>query len=366
MGSSRQRDTKLGTCTPDQVYQVLQTSPQGLNSQEVKKRQATYGPNQLKESKKEPIWLTFFRHFTSLMALLLWVGGCIAVISHSLELGIAIWLVNIINGLFSFIQEYRASQATEALNKLLPSYTRVLRDGKEDKILAQNLVPGDLVFIEEGDRISADGRLIAVTDLQVNQSALTGESNPIYKSDQADLAPDKTDLEYDNMVFAGTTVSSGSGHFIVSAIGMKTEFGQIADLTQNLSQEKSPLQKELDHLTKQISVIAVSVGLFFMIAATLFVHQPLSQAFIFALGMIVAFIPEGLLPTVTLSLAMAVQRMAKEHALVKKLSSVETLGATSVICSDKTGTLTQNAMTVNHLWTLSRMVTLFLLKKMTS
>lgn len=238
MGSSRQRDTKLGTCIPDQVYQVLRTSPQGLSTQEVKKRQVTYGPNQLKESKKEPIWLTFFRHFTSLMALLLWVGGCIAVISHSLELGIAIWLVNIINGLFSFIQEYRASQATEALNKLLPSYTRVLRDGKEDKILSQNLVPGDLVFIEEGDRISADGRLIAVTDLQVNQSALTGESNPIYKSDQADLAPDKTDLEYDNMVFAGTTVSSGSGRFIVSAIGMKTEFGQIADLTQNLAQEK--------------------------------------------------------------------------------------------------------------------------------
>ena len=116
----------------------------------------------------------------------------------ALELGIAIWLVNIINGLFSFIQEYRASQATAALNKLLPSYARVLRDGKEDKILAQDLVPGDLVFIEEGDRISADGRLVAVTDLRVNQSALTGESNPIYKSDQADLTPDKTELEYDN------------------------------------------------------------------------------------------------------------------------------------------------------------------------
>ena len=337
MTDSRQEKIKLGTYPPEQVYQVLQTSRQGLSSQEVKERQATYGPNQLKESKTEPIWLTFFRHFTSLMALLLWAGGFIAMLSHSLELGIAIWLVNIINGLFSFIQEYRASQATAALNKLLPSYARVLRDGKEDKILAQDLVPGDLVFIEEGDRISADGRLVTVTDLQVNQSALTGESNPIYKSDQADLTPDKTELEYDNMVFAGTTVSSGSGHFIVSAIGMKTEFGQIADLTQNLSEEKSPLQKELDHLTKQISVIAVSVGLFF----------------IFALGMIVAFIPEGLLPTVTLSLAMAVQRMAKDHALVKKLSSVETLGATSVICSDKTGTLTQNAMTVNHLWTLS-------------
>ena len=172
---------------------------------------------------------------------------------------------------------------------------RVLRDGKEDKILAQDLVPGDLVFIE-GDRISADGRLVAVTDLQVNQSALTGESNPIYKSDQADLTPDKTELEYDNMVFEGTTVSSGSGYFIVSAIGMKTEFGQIADLTQNLAQEKSPLQKELDHLTKQISVIAVSVGLFFMVT-----NDPISpSAFVsslyFALGMIVAFIPEGFFP----------------------------------------------------------------------
>ena len=174
MSDSRQKGTTLGTCAPDQVYQVLQTSPQGLNSQEVKKRQATYGPNQLKESKKEPIWLTFVKHFTSLMALLLWVGGFIAVISHSLELGIAIWLVNIINGLFSFIQEYKASQATAALNKLLPSYTRVLRDGKEDKILAQDLVPGDLVFIEEGDRISADGRLVSVKDLQLNHSSLTG------------------------------------------------------------------------------------------------------------------------------------------------------------------------------------------------
>ena len=275
MVDSRQEHIKLGTYPPEQVYQVLQTSTQGLSLQEVKERQATYGPNQLKESKKEPIWLVFFRHFTSLMALLLWVGGFIAMLSHSLELGIAIWLVNIINGLFSFIQEYRASQATAALNKLLPSYARVLRDGKEDKILAQDLVPGDLVFIEEGDRISADGRLVAVTDLQVNQSALTGESNPIYKSDQADLTPDKTELEYDNMVFAGTTVSSGSGHFIVSAIGMKTEFGQIADLTQNLAQEKSPLQKELDHLTKQISVIAESVGKFNMVTATLIVNKPL-------------------------------------------------------------------------------------------
>lgn len=344
---------RLQTCDPSEVYQILGSSPQGLNSQQVLQQKKDYGDNLIGHRQKEPVLVTFLKNFTSLMAILLWVGGFIAMVSHSLELGIAIWLVNLINGLFSFIQEHRASQATEALQKLLPAYARVVRDGKEDKILAQDLVPGDLVLIEEGDRISADGRLVQVVDLQVNQSALTGESNPIYKTDQADKHEDQTELEASNMVFAGTTVAAGSGRFLVSAIGMETQFGQIAKLTQTVVEDKSPLQKELDHLTKQISLIAITVGLFFMLAAYLFVHQPLAQAFIFALGMVVAFIPEGLLPTVTLSLAMAVQRMAKDHALVKKLASVETLGATSVIYSDKTGTLTQNAMTVNHIWNLS-------------
>ena len=250
MIDSKDKKIVLGICHPDEVYTVLETSDQGLTIEQVHERQAQYGPNRLRQAKKEPVWLTFLKNFTSLMALLLWLGGFIAMISHSLELGISIWLVNIINGIFSFIQEHRASQATEALTKMLPSYARVIRGGKEDKVLAQDLVLGDLVLIEEGDRISADGRLLAVTDLQVNQSALTGESNPIYKSDQPDLSADKTVLEYDNMVFAGTTVAAGSGRFVVSEIGMATQFGQIADLTQNLVDEKSPLQKELDHLTK--------------------------------------------------------------------------------------------------------------------
>ncbi|KXT67232.1 cation-transporting ATPase, E1-E2 family [Streptococcus gallolyticus] len=343
----------LETYTVNDVYQAAATQSSGLRQQQVEKRQKQYGMNRLKEAEKEPIVLTFIKNFTSLMAILLWIGGGVAILSHSLELGLAIWFVNIVNGIFSFVQEYRASQATEALKKMLPSYARVIREGKEEKILAEELVPGDIVLIEEGDRISADGRIIFATDLQVNQSALTGESNPVYKTSEANNDPQKTALEYDNMVFAGTTVSSGSGKMIVSAIGMATQFGQIAHLTQNMADDKSPLQKELDHLTKQISVIAIIVGVIFFIAATLFVHEPFAKAFIFALGMIVAFIPEGLLPTVTLSLAMAVQRMAKSNALVKKLSSVETLGATSVICSDKTGTLTQNAMTVNHLWQVS-------------
>ena len=343
----------LESYAANDVYQAAATQESGLRKDQVEKRRKQYGINRLREAKKEPIVLTFIKNFTSLMAILLWVGGGVAILSHSVELGIAIWFVNIVNGIFSFIQEYRASQATEALKKMLPSYARVIRDGQEEKILAEELVPGDLVLIEEGDRISADGRIVFATDLQVNQSALTGESNPVYKNSEADNEPQKTAFEYDNMVFAGTTVSSGSAKIVVSAIGMATQFGQIANLTQNMGDDKSPLQKELDHLTKQISLIAVTVGVIFFIAATVFVNEPLAKAFIFALGMIVAFIPEGLLPTVTLSLAMAVQRMAKSNALVKKLSSVETLGATSVICSDKTGTLTQNAMTVNHLWQVS-------------
>lgn len=341
----------IHACSVKEAYESLNTSENGLTQKEASQRQAQLGKNIINEAKKEPLILVFIKNFTGLMAILLWVAGAIAIYSHSPELGIAIWMVNIINGIFSFVQEHRASKATEALKKLLPANVRVIRDGKETKELAENLVPGDLVMIEEGDRISADGRLIFARVLKVNQSALTGESNPIDKISQADLDPEKTDLEYDNMVFAGTTVSSGSGKMLVSAIGMDTAFGQIAHLTQNMDEEKSPLQKELDLLTKQITFIAVSIGLFFLVASMFFVGQPFAQAFIFALGMIVAFIPEGLLPTVTLSLAMAVQRMAKENALVKKLSSVETLGATSVICSDKTGTLTQNEMTVNHLWT---------------
>jgi potassium/sodium efflux P-type ATPase len=266
------------------------------------------------------------------------------------QLGIAVWLVNVINGVFSFMQEHRAGKATDALRNMLPSYARVIRDGEEQKILAEDLVIGDIILLEEGDKISADARLIETSDLQVDQSTLTGESNPVRKIKDAVLTEDLTKAEMPNLIFAGTNVSEGNGKAVVTEIGMRTEFGKIANLTQNMEKEESPLQKELNRLTKQISIIAISFGVFFFVSALFFVKQPMASAFIFALGMVVAFIPEGLLPTVTLSLAMAVQRMSKRNALVKKLSSVETLGSTSVICTDKTGTLTQNEMTVSNLW----------------
>ena len=336
--------------TVSEVCKTLSSSSEGLTAGQVVERQKKYGKNLIQEQKETTILRKFLSNFTSLMAILLWIGGLIALISNMLVLGISIWLVNIINGTFSFWQEFQANKATEALKKMLPSYTRVIRQGQEKKILSEDLVPGDLMLIEEGEKISADARLISSVNLQVNQSTLTGESNPVRKTSDTISKKDLTRFESPNLLFAGTSVSSGSGEAIVTQIGMDSEFGKIAGLTQNMTEAPSPLQKELNKLTKQISAIAVSIGVAFFLAAWLFVKDPLIESFIFALGMIVAFIPEGLLPTVTLSLAKAVQRAAQSHALIKRLSAVETLGSTSVICSDKTGTLTQNEMTVNALW----------------
>jgi magnesium-transporting ATPase (P-type) len=334
----------------DKVYEALGTSSQGLTQDQAQEYQKEQGKNVIDEKKKKSELIIFLSNFTHLMAILLWVGGLVAFFADMPELGIAIWLVNVINGVFSFWQEHRASQATDALRNMLPSYARVIRDGEEQKILAEDLVIGDMILLEEGDKISADARLIECSDLQVNQSTLTGESNPVRKIKDAVLKDDLTRAELPNLIFAGTAVSEGNGRAIVMEIGMRTEFGKIANLTQNMEKQDSPLQKEMDRLTKQISIIAIGFGVLFFVAALFLVEQPITYSFIFALGMIVAFIPEGLLPTVTLALAMAVQRMSKRNALVKTLSSVETLGSTTVICTDKTGTLTQNEMTVSCLW----------------
>ena len=340
--------TNLDSC------KTMKTRNEGLTASEAKDKQNKYGQNVISEKKGKPAIVIFLSNFISLMAILLWVGGIVAFMAAMPELGIAIWLINVVNGVFSFWQEYRANKATEALKKMLPSYVRVIRDNNDQQILAKDLVPGDIIHIEEGDKISADARVLTSSDLQVNQSTLTGESNPVRKIHDPVLGEGLSMYEIPNLIFAGTSVASGTAKAVVISIGMKTEFGKIADLTQTVKEEQSPLEKELDILTKQVSIIAISIGVIFFVAAVIFVKEPLTKAFIFSLGMIVAFIPEGLLPTVTLSLAMAVQRMAKEHALVKQMSAVETLGCTSVICSDKTGTLTQNEMTVTNLWLLNQ------------
>ena len=345
---------QIATLTSDAVFKSLGTSQAGLASDQVSELQAKYGKNLIQAGKKKSPILAFLSNFTHLMAILLWVAGIIAFVAGMPELGVAVWLVNLINGCFSFWQEHQADKATEALKKMLPSYVSVIRDGQQAQVLAEDLVPGDVMVLAEGDKISADGRVVRASDLQVDQSTLTGESNPVRKTADAVLEADLTAAETPNLVFAGTSVSEGNGRVVVTKIGMATEFGKIASLTQNMEDSESPLQRQLDRLTKQVTLFALCMGIVFFLLDVLFVRNGLASSFIFALGMVVAFIPEGLLPTVTLSLAMAVQRMSKRNALVKKLSSVEALGSTSVICTDKTGTLTQNEMTVNHLWTCDR------------
>lgn len=333
------------------VYKYFDTKETGLTSEQAAGSLKKFGPNTIQRSQKQSQLKSFLKNFTSLMAILLWISGFIAIFANMTELGIAIWAVNIINGVFSFWQEHQAQKATDSLLKMLPTYAQVLRDGKAQQINSEDLVPGDIFIIQAGNSISADARIIKSTSLQVDESALTGES--VLVSKQAAYSHGVGRFSESNLVFAGTVAGSGTATAVAVATGMHSEFGKIAKLTQIQKHHSSPLELELNHLTKQLSLIAILIGTIFFIAAIFFVHYPVAKSFIFALGMIVAFIPEGLLPTVTLSLAQGVTRMAKEHALVKDLNSVETLGETTVICSDKTGTLTQNQMTIDHLWLAS-------------
>jgi magnesium-transporting ATPase (P-type) len=339
-----------------------------LTQVEIKQRLHRFGRNVIHEVKGKPLWLKFLANFTHLMAILLWIGGIIAFIAQMPQLGIAIWMVNLINGVFSFWQEYRAEKATEALRRLMPTYARVLRQGEEQRILAEELVSGDVILLAEGDHISADARLVQEAELRVDQSTLTGESHPVRKTSEAVMAasspisptvtgPTLVRAELPNLVFAGTNVVAGTARAIVFATGMETEFGKIAHLTQSVGDELSPLQKEMSRVTKVVTVLATGIGAFFFGLAIWLANVDLAASFIFAMGMIVAFVPEGMLPTVTLALAMGVQRMARRNALIKRLSAVETLGCTSVICTDKTGTLTQNEMTVRNLWLAGRQFT---------
>ncbi|MCH3973578.1 MAG: cation-transporting P-type ATPase [Bifidobacterium tibiigranuli] len=348
---------EISALDAEDVYQALKTGEDGLSQSQAEILLASHGKNVIEEEKKTPVIFVFLRCFTHLMALLLWAAGAVAFLANMRELGIAVWMVNIINGVFSFWQEYKAGKAAEALRKMLPQYATVIREGQECKVPAEELVPGDVFVLEEGDSISADARLVQCSDLQVNQSTLNGESTPVRKSAaaiDADAAAGQPAAQIPNLVFAGTSVVRGNARAVVVYTGMNTKFGTIARLTQNVEDTGSPLQHELNRLTRQITILAMCIGAVFFTLDVVFVHSQLAVAFIFALGMMVAFIPEGLLPTVTLALAMAVQRMSKRNALVKKLSSVESLGSTSVICTDKTGTLTQNEMTVEYLWTPDR------------
>ncbi|MBP9092904.1 HAD-IC family P-type ATPase, partial [bacterium] len=333
---------------PSAAIEVLDTTADGLSSAQVDERLKLYGLNTIKALTKKSLVKVFFANFVHLMAWLLWVAGALAFVAGMPQLGIAVWMVNIINGCFSFWQEFQAGKATEALLSLLPLNAHVIRSGQELLIPAQQLVPGDIIVLAEGDAISADCRIVSASRLAVDESTLSGEARPVRKLAEA-LAVN--DSSAGNLLFAGTSVIAGTCRAVVCKTGMNSRFGKIARLTQSVSEQSSPLQNEMARVTKVVSILATAVGTFFFLLAVLFAHVHPREGFIFAIGMVVAFVPEGMLPTISLSLALGVQQMAKRNALIKKLSAVETLGCTNVICSDKTGTITQNKMTVQHIWT---------------
>lgn len=348
----------IATQTAGQALASLGSGPDGLAAAEARRRLAEFGPNQVQAVAAEPLWLLLIREFTHFFALILWLAAGLAFFAAyaepgqgMFELGLAIVGVIVVNGCFSFWQAYRAEQALAALRELLPQRVEVRRAGAALGVAASELVPGDLVQLAEGDKVPADCRVIESWGLRVNLATLTGESYA--KSIGAESHAAEQPMAARNLLFAGTLILAGECTAVVYATGMRTEFGRIAHLTQSAGEAESPLQKEIRRVSRLVALLALALGLIFYGIGSL-IGLPFWANFIFAIGIIVANVPEGLLPTVTLALALAAQRMAKRKALVRHLPAVETLGSATVILTDKTGTLTQNRMTVRELFVAGR------------
>ncbi|MFD3811166.1 cation-translocating P-type ATPase [Rhodococcus sp. NPDC058639] len=333
----------------DRLLRDLRTHTEGLSTREAERRLTQVGANDLVRQKGEPAWRELFRQLVHPLALLLWVAALLAWISDSGPLAVAIVVVIFLNAGFAFVQERHAEQAVEALSAYLPPHARVVRDGQETQVEAHLLVPGDVVVVSEGDRISADARLLSGA-VDIDTSTLTGESAPVEVRVDAG-STDVPLIRARDVVFSGTSCTAGEATAVVFATGMRTELGRIAALSQRVGHEESPLEKQVKRVAQLIALVAVGMGVAFIPLGTLLAGLSLSEATDFAIGLLVANVPEGLLPTITLALAVGVRILARKGALVKRISAVETLGSTSVICTDKTGTLTLNEMSVVEMWT---------------
>ncbi len=341
--------------TEEDLYKKFASSPAGLTADEAQRRLMQHGPNTIRTPSRYSVVRGVARQFMHFLAILLWVAAALAFLADAMQpgegmatLGWAILGVIVINAVFAFFQEYKAERAAQALHRLLPSRTWVIRSGQPREVPRSGIVPGDILLLDEGEQVPADARLIEAVGMRVDNSSLTGESKP--KRRLADPVSDGTLLDAANLVFTGTTVLSGHGRAIVYATGMDTEFGKIAHLSTGVETGLSPLQKEIVKVTHVVALFSLAMGIvFFFIGVSMGLGFWISA--IFGIGIIAANVPEGLLPTVTLALAMGSQRMAARKALIKQLTSVETLGCTAVICTDKTGTLTENRMRVDRLYT---------------
>ncbi len=334
----------------------LRSSREGLSAREAQRRLIQYGPNELSRrgGLKWPGELA--RQLTHPLALLLWLAAALSFAVGSQTIAVAVLLVILLNAVFAFVQEMQAERAVEALAQFLPQHVTVLRDGQSSSILAADLVPGDVVVVEEGDRIAADMRLIS-GGVEVDLSTLTGESAPVLRSAEL-IDTGVPRIAARDLLFSGTSATGGEAQGLVFATGMHTELGRIAALSERVKEEPSPLERQVRKVAWLIAGIAIAMAIAFVPVAIFGAGLSFTNSVVFAVGLLAGNVPEGLLPVITLALAVAVRALARRGALVKRLSAVETLGSTDVICTDKTGTLTQNQMRPVAAWTLTNEIAL--------
>ena len=330
------------------VLESLNTSSEGLNTAEAEKRVKIAGPNILYRQTRESAFKILLRQFLNPLIYVLLAATILAIAMGKITDGIVVFSVVIINAIIGFIQEYQAGKTIQGLLQLIPENATVIRDGKQKNIPAADLVPGDYVLLQAGDKVSADMRLTFVKNMQCNESVLTGESLPIEKN--TDIIAANTGIaDRKNMVYSGTLITSGKAEGVVVLTGIKTEIGKISSLLQTTTSVKSPLTKSLEKIARGITFSIISVGILVFIIG-IFRNYAMLDAIFSAITLAVAAIPEGLPAVITIASAIGVKRMANRRAIIRHLSAVETLGSTTVICSDKTGTLTLNEMTVQVLW----------------
>ncbi len=330
-----------------QVLKELQSSEKGLSEQEAQARLLRYGPNELKEEKRISRLEIFLNQFKSILVIIL-IGATVfsAVIGEVLDAA-AIVAIVILNAIFGFFQEYKAEKAIEALKRLSSPESVVLRDGKKQTIASKLLVPGDIVVLEQGTKVPADLRILETTDLQIDESIITGESAPVTK--KTEIFRNSVLAERKNMAWMGTVVTYGRGVGVVAETGMKSEMGKIAHTIQEAGEESTPLQKKLGVFGKKLGLIIISICGIVILTGVLR-GEPIFTMIITGIALAVAAIPEGLPAVVTITLALGLQKLSKNNAIIRKLPAVEALGSTTVICADKTGTLTKNEMTVRKIW----------------
>lgn len=339
----------------EELFEKLHSTPGGLSVGEAASRLARYGPNRIQAERRASPWKLLLEQFKNVLIITLLIATALsAFLGHGVE-AIAIAVIVLFAVLLGFVQEFRAERAIEALREMAAPLAKVRRGGEEVVINASELVPGDVVMLAAGDRVPADARLLQANNLRADEASLTGESLPSEKEVAALLHENASPGDRKNMVFAGTSVSYGRAVAMVVATGMQTEFGRIATMLQSVETEKTPLQKNLDKVGSILARAAFVIVLV-IVAFGVFRGQPFIEMLIFGIALAVAVVPEALPAVVTISLALGVQRMVKRHALMRRLPVVETLGSTTVICSDKTGTLTRDEMTVRALYTSAVLV----------